>query len=310
MVLGVDQQGMKRAYAGRHLWLSTILILTLALTTVDAVSAEALLWAVESNPGCGVNIANAVAADGTGLYVVGFETHPYGVPGEPNARQWRVEKRSLIDGSLLWASALPDRNTLPSAASAVAVDGSGVYVVGYDMSPDNFQWRIEKRSLTDGSPVWTATSNPGTGADEATAIAIDGSALYVVGYDDYWLGEDEYSRWRIESRSLTDGSVVWSVRSNPSHLVDRPGGVAVDSTGIYVVGYQELGQSHPPRWRIEKRTLSDSSLTWTQVLTDPAVQAGEAVGVAVDGSGVYVVGTQAKDENSAEWRREVLLTGR
>jgi len=169
---------------------------------VDIVRAEALLWAVESNPGCGANVANAVAADGTSLYVVGFETHPYGTPGELNARQWRVEKRSIIDGALVWASAPPDVNTLPSLASGVAVDDSGIYVVGSDESQgsDNFEWRIEKRHVADGSLMWNATSKPGNGAAEARAVAADASGIYVVGYDSST--NPDVHEWRIEKREL------------------------------------------------------------------------------------------------------------
>ena len=297
-----DQQSMKSAYASRYLWLPAILILTLALAPVDIVRAEALLWAVESNPGCGANVANAVAADGTSLYVVGFETHPYGTPGELNARQWRVEKRSIIDGALVWASAPPDVNTLPSLASGVAVDGSGVYVVGSDGShgPVDFEWRIEKRSLLDGSPLWTVTSNPSSNIDEAYGVAIDASALYVVG-EDFALGSFS---WRIEKRSLSDGSLIWNVTSHPQNQ-NIARGVAVDDSGIYVVGESQTPQGVGTEWRTEKRRLIDGSLIWNAT-TSPIGDRGNdsAQSVAVDATGVYVVGGQLSPAGGFVWRVE------
>jgi len=292
---------MKSAYAGRHLLLSAILILTVVLTSVDTVRAEALLWAIESNPGCGVNVANAVAADGTGLYVVGVETHPYGTQGEPNARQWRVEKRSLTDGTLTWASALPNPDTLPSEASGVAVDGSGVYVVGSDGSRGSldWEWRMEKRHIVDGSVTWTVTSNPTSGLDEASAVAVDGSGLYVVGFEEYNPGD---LGWRIEKRSLSDGSLVWNTTSRPREESEASG-VAVDDSGIYVVGESTISTGNT-EWRIEKRRLTDGSSIWNATSHPSANAMDSASAVAVDATGAYVVGAQQLATGYFEWRVE------
>jgi hypothetical protein len=133
-------------------------------------------------------------------------------------------------------------------AYGVAVDGTGVYVVGDDNSLGiNWQWRIEKRSLTDGSVIWTQTSHPSDGWDHAYGVAVDGTGVYVVG-DDNSLGINW--QWRIEKRSLTDGSVIWTQTSNPSDGLDSAYGVAVDGTGVYVVGYDESPGNG--QWRIEK----------------------------------------------------------
>ena len=46
---------------------------------------------------------------------------------------------------------------------------------------------------------------------------------------------------------------IWTVMANPSAGADAAQSVALDATGIYVVGYDRvLGNL---RWRIEKRTL-------------------------------------------------------
>jgi hypothetical protein len=97
-------------------------------------------------------------------------------------------------------------------AYSVAVDSTGIYVVGYDSSPGNSQWRIEKRSLNDGSLIWSVTSNPSSGSDSANSVAVDSTGIYVVGYD-YAPGNYQ---WRIEKRNLNDGSLIWSITSNPS----------------------------------------------------------------------------------------------
>jgi hypothetical protein len=52
-------------------------------------------------------------------------------------------------------------------ARSVAVDSTGIYVVGVDSIPGNQEWRIEKRNLNDGSLIWSITTNPSSGSDSA-----------------------------------------------------------------------------------------------------------------------------------------------
>ena len=118
-----------------------------------------------------------------------------------------IEKRSLTDGGLVsgfgtGGVVTSNPSTGSDVAYAIAIDTSAMYVVGYDYSPGNYQWRIEKRSLTDGGLVsgfgtgGAVTSNPSAGEDWALYIAIDATAMYVVGYD-YSPGNYQ---WRIEKR--------------------------------------------------------------------------------------------------------------
>jgi len=210
-----------------------------------------------SNPGSGTDIPQTIAIDSTAMYVVGYDS-------SPGNNQWRIEKRNLTDGYLVYEFGTYGVVTVnPGSGSdlarGISIDSTAMYVVGWDSSPGNNQWRIEKRSLTDGSLAsgfgtgGVVTSNNSTGADQASAIAIDNTAMYVVG-DDYSLGN---AQWRIEKRSLTDGSLVSGfgtggvVTSNPSTFSDGTTAVAIGSTAMYVVG-TDYSPSNT-EWRIEKR---------------------------------------------------------
>jgi hypothetical protein len=234
-----------------------------------------VLWTQTFNPSNGVDRPISVALDSSGVYVVGFDN----VPGND---EWRIEKRSLTDGALLWAQT-NNPSDGDDRAFGVAVDSSGVYMVGFDSSQGNGRWRIEKRSLTDGALLWAQTNNPSDGDDWAAGVALDSSGVYVVGFDNV-PGNDE---WRIEKRSLTDGALLWAQTNNPSDNVDRPIGVAVDSSGIYVVGFDHSPDND--EWRIEKRSTADGAILWAQT-NNPSNTGDEAIGVAVDSSGMYVVG--------------------
>src|SRR3989304_2657179 len=190
-------------------------------------------------------------------------------------------------GDVLWTQASNPSSSVDETTD-VAVDGSGIYIVGLDsyLHYGNSRWRIEKRSLAGGRVSWTKTSNPSASYDWASGVAVDGSGVYIVGFDSYSGG----GRWRIEKRSLTDGSVIWTQASNPSAGSDMTTGVAVDGSGVYIVGYDYyLGDSNP-RWRIEKRSLMYGTNIWNKT-SNPSAFYDWASGVAVDSSGVYTVGS-------------------
>ena len=60
--------------------------------------------------------------------------------------KWRIEKRSLATGGLLWSRAYT--RSASTYAYDIAVGDAGAYAVGEDYTPGNAQWRIEKREIT------------------------------------------------------------------------------------------------------------------------------------------------------------------
>jgi preprotein translocase subunit Sss1 len=250
-----------------------------------------LIWWTTSNFGYD-DSAQSVAVDSTGIYVVGYAE-------APGNRYWRIEKRSLNDGSLIWATTT-DPSSGDDYAYSVAIDSTGIYIVGNDRSlgPINYQWRIEKRSISTGELIWATTTNPSNSVDSAQSVAVDSTGIYVVGYD-YAPGNYQ---WRIEKRNLNDGSLIWSVTSNPSSGSDVAYSVAVDSTGIYVVGIDRSLGTFNSQWRIEKRNLNDGSLIWS-VTSNPSSGDDYAYSVAVDSTGIYVVGIDYSPGNY-QWRIE------
>ena len=262
-----------------------------------------IIWEETSDPSPASEMPLGVSVDDTGIYVVGYDQSP------SSGIQWRIEKRSLTDGSLIpsfgtGGVATSHPSTSDDEASGVAVDETGIYVVGFDQSPGDYEWRIEKRSLTDGSIIWEQSSNPSARDDYAFGVAVDASGVYIVGIDES-LGMTDHE-WRIEKRSLTDGSIIWEQPSNPGAGDDRALGVAVDGTGVYIIGFD--WSSGGREWRIEKRSLVDGSPiptfgTGGVVTSNPTAENEEALGVALDASGIYVVGFDQSPGDS-EWRIE------
>jgi hypothetical protein len=258
-------------------------------TTLEGGS---LIWGAVSSLGS----AYSVAVDSTGIYVVGYDN----IPGN---YEWRIEKRNLNDGSVIWATTT--NPTIQSdVAYSVAVDSTGIYVVGGDYTNQagiySGRWRIEKRNLNDGSVIWATTTDFSINIDIARSVTVDNTGVYIVGNDASPGGLN--NQWRIEKRNLNDGSLIWSVTSNPSDDNDVPYSVAVDSTGIYVVGYDSSPGSSNSQWRIEKRSTSTGALIW-YATSNPSSGYDSAQSVAVDSTGIYVVGSDSSPGNS-QWRIE------
>jgi hypothetical protein len=109
----------------------------------------------------------------------------------------RAGNTTLEGGSLIWWTV--SNPSKDDYLQSVAVDSTGIYVVGDDRIPGNYQWRIEKRNLNDGSLIWSVTSILVMYSDIAYSVAVDSTGIYVVG-DDRSPGSAN-SQWRIEKRS-------------------------------------------------------------------------------------------------------------
>jgi hypothetical protein len=210
-----------------------------------------------------------------------------------------MEKRSLGDGSLIWVKTCnPSSSTGYDIAADVAVDESGVYIIGYDSKKGNYRWRMEKRSLSDGSLIWLKTCNPSSSLDWATGVAVDRSGVYIVGSD----SKKGNMRWRMEKRSLSDGSLMWLKTSNPSSDSDDSRGVSVDGAGLYVVGSDNKKGNE--RWRMEKHSLGDGSLIWLKTV-NPTINYDSIVDVASYDEHIYVFGRYSIETGeNIGWRIE------
>jgi len=234
-----------------------------------------------------------MAIDSSGIYITGVDR-------SPGDSQWRIEKRNLDDGSLLWVQTSNPSSGYDSAYE-IAVDASGLYVVGWDHLLGDDRWRMEKRDPKDGSLIWVQTNNPGTLSDHALDVAVDSSGIYVVGVEYREVvspGLREISpHLRVEKRSSTDGSLVWVETTSESAAAWA---VDIDSSGIYLVGANVFLET--AEWRIEKRSLTDGSLTWLQ-RSNPSPGYDAAFEIAVHATGIYLIG---RDESPGDkqWRME------
>ena len=265
-------------YSFGFLLLTSLILMSscLAASNVKASNGGELIWAQTENPTPGVDIAASVVADSTGMYVGGY-----------SATSAMIEKRSLIDGSIIWRTDLG-----AFWFAGLAVDNSGAYLAGlFGIGPAGS--RIEKRALSDGSLLWNQTIiGPGHHHSRGRpVIAVDPTGVYVVSTE-VVLGCAE---WKLEKRQPSDGSLMWDFVSAPSppycsHVVSA---VAVDASGVYVASMEDSQGGAV----IEKRSLGEGSLIWTQVerrVLSPATS------IAVTNGAVYIIMGDSIERRSAQ----------
>jgi len=275
-----------------------------------------------------------VAVDGTAVYAVGYDSNTLNFDD-----QWRIEKRSLSDGSLVSSfgsagvitsnpSAATGNINFYDDANAIAIDSGFMYVVGYDTSPDpspgsatatnDEQWRIEKRSLSTGALSYVVTHNTSSLSDQANAIAVDAARdfMYVAGYDSALAGG--FQQWRIEKRTLSSGALVPAfgpandgvIVSAPSTTTDaKATSIAIegDNTYMYIGGYSDSATA----WRVEKRLLTTGESvtafgTVGAVVVPSTSAGGQAIlsSIKADAQYLYLGGYDTLSTGNRAWRLE------
>ena len=111
----------------------------------------------------------------------------------------------------------------------------------------------------------------------ATDIALDSSALYIIGIigaDVFVLKED------------FNGNILWN-RTWDSKSDDWADTIAIDSSAIYIIGYTLNNLSVPEHTFVLKYDLN-GNLLWNRTIGGPTIDWGQ--GIAVDSNAIYITG--------------------
>ncbi|MBP6924237.1 MAG: hypothetical protein KBB78_01590, partial [Candidatus Pacebacteria bacterium] len=288
----------------------------------DLVTAFDSDGIVVTDPSTGADQILAIASSSDAIFVGGYDSGT-------GAGQWRIEKRDATDGSLVTAFdgdgiIQYNANTDMDQITSMTADDSYLYVTGFE-DDDTGVWRIHKYDITDGSLV-TAFDTDGiitetlaaTGDERPQRIKVDTDYLYISGWDNV-AGNIQ---WRLEKRNKTTGALCAGggecasgafdtdgvVQTNPSANPDRIYAMAIDSTHIYVAGYDGVLSAANGQWRIERRDIDTGALD-TGFDTDGIVQVDPnaadidwVTDLSVDGGDLYLAGFV--DDDAGSWRLE------
>ncbi|MCB1138378.1 MAG: hypothetical protein KDK23_06450 [Leptospiraceae bacterium] len=254
---------------------------------------------------------HAIELAAGGIYLAGSSS----VTG--TAQEWRIEKRNLITGALdtgfngTGIFTTGAGNGTQSRIFAMTVDDTYIYASGANQPGGDLNWRLDKRFLSDGSAEsafasGTVTDNAGSGAEEASIVLYDDSAVYLSGSDpDQHLQVNKYDRITgapIVAFAPPDGEFVY----DPSAGQDRLNAMLLVSNRLLFIGYDSANGSDL-QWRISLRETSDGSLvssfgTNGVIQSDPTSENDGANAACADASFVYVAGYEGSTNRS--WRIE------
>jgi glutaredoxin len=215
----------------------------------------------------------AIAVDGPNIYVVWHDDTPgndqiYFKKSDDGGTTWTKNKR------LTW-------NVSYYVYPAIAVDGSNIYVVWQDDTPGYNEIYFKKSD--DGGTTWTKNKRLtwNAGSSDSPSIAVNGSNIYVVWFDDT-SGNDE-----IYFKKSDDGGTTWTKNkrltwnAGDSQCPD----IAVDGQNVYIVWHE-----YTPNKEIFFKESTDGGDTWTanKRLTWNSGRSWKPR-IAVDGPNIYVV---------------------
>jgi len=269
-----------------------------------------LLWETDSNPegatrydgGSGNDFANAIAVDPSGVYVTG---ESYGGDPEQGGTgfDYVTVRYDKDDGGTLWEGvARYDGGSGYDSALDIVCSNNEVYVTGSSYggtgTTDDFT-TIRYDSLGVEGPV-APYNGPGNNNDEAVAIAVDSSGVYVTGRS----AGSEYNRGPGYDTATVKfeesggiGVKVWDARHDVTSFWNHyPTDMAVDLEGnTYVTGY---GFTTEVTWddffTIKYNSLGE--VVWVATYDNGGSDRARAI--AVDSTGVYVTGSSHHDSEA------------
>ncbi|MCK4413479.1 MAG: T9SS type A sorting domain-containing protein [Candidatus Eisenbacteria sp.] len=187
---------------------------------------------------------------------------------------------------LLW-DRIYDGGSGDDVLRGLAVSTAGVFVTGESWNGDDYDYLTLGLDPADGSLTWQKRYDGGRGDDEAYAVAVDGSDVYVTG-ESRGLLNDNVLTVRYDAAS---GSQGWTASYNGG-LNDYATAITVDDAGnIYIAG--GTARSLTGLDFLTVKYNASGTEQWTKrkdgagtVESDPDL----AWDIAVAGSTVYVIG--------------------
>lgn len=236
--------------------------------------------------------AFGVAVNDGGIYVAGDTTQIAGQPQIFNTGAFIRKYDS--DGNVLWTRlfAAPEP-TKATMALCVALDSGGVYIAGFtrgtlpNQQSDGGEDIFIRKYDFNGNEMWTHQS----GGGRATGIAANASGIYVTGSGGGPVAGQTGSEFLRKYEPIR-GNVIWT-RLFGGNLQDFVRGAAIDSGGVYVAGQAQTKINGQTKVNaiydgFVRKFDFDGNELWNAEWGNGDID--DALGVAADGSGVYIVG--------------------
>jgi hypothetical protein len=242
-----------------------------------------VVWTRRFSP-VGQSVPTSVAANGTGIYVVGHRHVDWlFIKGGSNDDAF-VSKFSF-NGEHLWTRMI--NLGWHNAATAVATSSSGVLVSGWTRKyPLSHHKGYLRLYAGNGETLWTRETDDRD--SKVIGVAANRSDAYVTGI----IGGEFPPTDTFVSRYNSAGTVLWTTRFSTSGY--RVFGIVVDATGIYVAGTANTSpwrQLSPDKiFGFVRKYSFDGVVLWTETFPTGPFSIYREMRVAVGDSGIYIAG--------------------
>ena len=189
-------------------------------------------WVARYDAG-GHDRAAKVVADGSRLYVTGSSQ------GSSGAGEYATASYDQATGREVWVARYADPAAFGATPTGLATspDGSRVFVTGsevLDADGESSAFATVAYDAASGSPEWVARSTgPGGGRDQASAVAVDATRVFVTGGSPGAGGDSDYATVAYDAGT---GDELWGSRYDAALRSDVPAALAVGPGGVYVTG--------------------------------------------------------------------------
>lgn len=232
------------------------------------------------------DIARGVAFTPDGrLYLVGCD--------EVGSQDKDIAVRRLdVDGTLLWERFVVGPAGLVDCASAVAVTPDAGAVVAGELGVEDLDDRPWAARYTDaGELVWTF-SNASAAADQLRDVAIQGDAVFTVGYRDTEAQTFEATIRRLDAIS---GAEVWLRTYGEPTAVATASALALADGELVVVG--ERVANELPREATIQRWSADGEQLAAWTWNDSKQSMIQVSAVTIQSDGTIVMSALARDSD-------------
>jgi len=234
-------------------------------------------------PNAGYSIG--VSPDGSVVFATGG-TIPFAAAGFTQAYDAQT-------GNILWSALFDNGGSAKSTSLSVSPDGSRVYVSGFDIGSNDFDYVTSAYDATSGGQLWLQHyDGPAHDRDQAHWVSVspDGQQVFVTG----WSSASSLDYATIAYDAAT-GQPEWITRyDGPAGSRDSSASMAVTPDGTRVV---VTGWSHGSGTRYDYATIAYDAETgtglWLARYDGPPSGPDLAASIALspDGACVYVTGS-------------------
>jgi uncharacterized delta-60 repeat protein len=276
-----------------------------AYTAKYAAADGSLLWEKRHHGAANsYDEAVAVAVDGNGNVVVTGSSY------NGTNDDYYTAKYAAADGALLWENYYNGSANRYDYAAALAVDGNNnVLVTGSSDNETDSDYYTAKYAAADGALLWEKRYNsPGSGDDDAQALAVDYSGNVVVTGVSY---NGTNTSLNTVKYAAADGSTMWEQHYN-SYKRPFPGyessALAVDISGNVVVSWTSINGTNNDYYTA-KYAAADGELLWEKHYdgpggTDDWVHTSHCLALGPNGM-VAVTGTSGNDYATVVYRENL-----